>query len=178
MNGFLACRCGHLVVAAVLCVAAVPSPALAGEDDRALSLETGAILIATLQADIGWGVGVEYEHGVKEQLAVIARAGGSVVASDSTSFGGHAVAGARVLISDIVQYILHVEAVVGPEFARANDINDLGARLEVGFGVDKLTSRASSLGIQLRFSTCTLGCERPHSGLILVGRWTRRWGFF
>ena len=151
-------------------------PASAGEDDRSLSLSLSYATFAIPDySPHGTVVGVDYERGLSEALAVrISGGGGAYYADSSPSFTGHMVVGMTYLF-DVLKYVPYINGGVGGIVIAGSDIDTQVAPLvEVGLGLEFLHSRSFSYGAILRFESQLKETHFFTGGL----RITWRWGFF
>jgi len=155
---------------------AQPSPARAGEDDRALSvsLSYGSYALPDHTPE-GSVLGLDYERGFSEVRSFRASTGGGIYFEDgSRSYSGHLVVGITYLM-DVLKYVPYVNLGVGGIVIGGDDMDvDVSALLEMGVGLDVLHSRTFSYGAVVRFESYIQETSFFTAGL----RMTWRWGFF
>ncbi len=165
-----------VATAAVAAFLAVAGPASAGEDDRSLSLSLSYATYAIPDhSPKGAVLGVDYERGFSEALAVRVSGGtGAYYEDSSASYTGHLVVGMTYLF-DVLKYVPYINGGVGGIVIAGGDTDTHFAPLvEVGVGLEILHSRTFSYGAILRFESQIKETHFFTGGL----RITWRWGFF
>jgi hypothetical protein len=161
-----------------------------GEGERALSVSLGWATFSalgkpmgkqappTLSPDIGGALAVSYEYAISTELALRGELaggafyGGSQAMQSQTSYASLGDAGA-VFRFDVLKIVPYLFAGVGGVVAGGGPI-DRGADfvLVVGGGVDWLTSRERSLGLEARLASFSGDITLVTFGV----RGTLRWG--
>ena len=170
------------IIAAVAVASFVGSPpAQASEDDRSLSVSLmyGRYAIPGL-APHGGVLGVDFERGFSDALALRVSGGGGTYFGETQSYSGHLTVGVTYLF-DVIKYVPYANIGIGGivlsggtnEDGEAVD-TEISGLIELGFGVDVLHSRSFSYGVLLRFESFV-----ESTAFFTVGaRVTWRWGFF
>jgi hypothetical protein len=156
-------------------------PARAGDGESALSASLGWATYATpdkddktKSPDAGAVLGVTYERGVSEALSWrVSLVGGGFVGGGTTGAGW--AAGGFVYRFDVLKYVPYVEASIGGVLVAGSNLpGGVAPLLELGGGLDVLSSRERSYGIEVR-----LGSFAGDTTIVTAGvRTTWRWGFF
>jgi hypothetical protein len=157
------------------------APLHASEDERALSLVPayGTLSLGqgegtqTLSAEGGM-LSVDYERGVTDALWFRATGGAGVFASDQgTIVAGTAIVGLTYAF-DVLRYVPYANLGAGILWTEGAVAREVRPVLELGFGLDVLTSRTASYGLVMRFQSFA-----SQSAYFTIGpRITWRWGFF
>lgn len=168
---------------AALCLL-LPGIAGAVEGEQALSLSARfASLTVTETVDgrnvdrsgIGGGLLVDYQRAVSDTLWLrAALAGTAHRIEDQTSFAGHASLGVTYAV-DVLKYVPYVSAGLGASLV-GGGVLDLEVKpyIELGLGIDIITSTSFSWGVDARFSSFLSA-----AAVIMVGpRVSWRWGYF
>ncbi len=154
---------------------ALPAPVQASEDDRAfsVSLAYGTFSIPDHSPD-GGVVGVDYERGISESIALRASGGAGAYYGSGLAYSAHASIGLTYAF-DVIKYVPYANLGVGGIVIDGSDIDaDVYPLLELGVGLDILKSREFSWGFQARFETYAANTSFFTAGT----RLTWRWGFF
>jgi hypothetical protein len=170
------------VVVAGLCLGLGASRAArAGEGESALSPSLGWATYATpgkedkvLSPTVGAAIGVTYERGISEALSWrVSLLGGGFVGGGTT--GAAWLAGGVVYRFDVLKYVPYVEASVGGiALGGAPLPGTIDPLLELGGGLDVLSSRERSYGVEVR-----VGSFAGDTTIVTAGlRMTWRWGYF
>ncbi len=167
------------VVIAIACSAQV---AHAGEGESALSPSLGWAGYATTDKDgkavsstIGLGAGATYERGISEALSWrVSIFGAGFTADKGRSVAAWGAAGI-VYRFDVLKYVPYVEVSVGGIWIDGATLhNGTDPLLELGGGLDILSSRDRSWGVEAR-----LGSFAGDTTILTIGaRTTWRWGYF
>lgn len=164
---------------AILALAA--APARAGDGESALSASLGWATYATPNKDqktvhptVGGAVGVSYERGISEALSWRVSIAGGAFAGGGTSGAGW-VTGGLVYRFDVLKYVPYAFAGVGGIGLGGGPLpGGLDPLLELGGGLDMLSSRDRSWGLEAR-----LGSFAGSTTVFTVGvRRTWRWGYW
>jgi hypothetical protein len=160
----------------LLLVLATPAHAAKGESTLSVSLAFNSFSLnqdpdPNVDADGGL-LQVEYERGLTDTLWLHAAAGGGVYDQDIYSLNGTA---GLTFALDVLKYIPYLNLGVGTAWLDGGPING-GFRnyLELGFGLEVLSSRTFSYGFNVRYDSFASDL----SYLSIGGRVTWRWGFF
>lgn len=159
----------------------VDGAAQAGEDESALSVSLGWATYATPGDDgmtthpsFGGALGVTYERGISEALSWrVAVAGGGFTGNGGAGAGW--VSGGVVYRFDVLKYVPYALVAVGGVGLDGGDLPaGFSPMLELGGGLDVLTSRDRSWGIEAR-----LGSFAGDTTIFsITARRTWRWGYF
>jgi hypothetical protein len=156
--------------------AAAPGAAGAAEDERALSLSLGyAAFHLDERSPQGAQLGLVFERGVSDAVNLRAAAAAGLHADAGSAVGSaQAVLGITYLI-DVLKYVPYVSAGAGALFVAGGALDSgLQPMIELGLGLDVLSSRTFSWGLELR-----AGAFLEGGGLLSAGvRTSWRWGFF
>ncbi len=154
----------------------VVTDAMADEGESSFSVGVAASGFSIPDhSPVGGLVGVDYEYSVTEAVWLKLSAGGGAYYDDGNpAYAGYSHIGISYLI-DVLQYVPHIDLGVGALAVGADDVEDpLLPLIEVGVGMDFLTSKERSYGVFARFESF-LG----RSAFYSVGvRRSWRWGFF
>jgi hypothetical protein len=166
------------LLAVLLAIGLQASPALAGEDDRSLSvgLGYGRFSVPDDIAPHGGVLSFDYEHGFADALSFHASAGGGYypVGDGAPGYGAQASLGLTYLF-DVVRYVPYIRLGLGGIVLRAEELDtDVSPLLELGIGMDVLHSRSWSYGIAARFESFIVDTSFFTAGV----RVSYRWGFF
>lgn len=182
MLGRLSSRATRGVCAAavaVLGIALAPTVAAAGGDGVKAVSAYGGIGGYTLtdpeEAPVGGVLGVEFERGFSDALAV--RVGGEGAIYHGTesklTYAGRATAGV-VYAFDVLKYVPYAGLGIGAAVLGGGVDLRLDPYIELAGGLDILTSRSFSYGAVVRVESFLLSSAAASVGL----RATWRWGFF
>jgi hypothetical protein len=129
----------------------------------------------TLGPTAGGAVAVEYERGISEALSWRVALAGAVFGVDGLSGGGWASGGLTYRF-DVLKYVPYAVGGVGGVVIAGGPLEDtvVDPALEVGLGLDILTGRARSWGIEARAVTFPGDIVVVTFGV----RGTARWGYF
>jgi hypothetical protein len=172
---------GSLVVIGLL--GAAPAGALAGEDDRSLSVNVGFTTFTAGEDLLPYGglVGAEYERGISESWSWrLAAAGGLLYEDGTEDLDGGLVwraqaIGGLVYLFDVLKYVPYATIGLGAVARGGGPVEtDLHPVLELGGGVDLLKSRTFSWGGFVRVSSYL----DDEAAFTIGGRATWRWGLF
>jgi hypothetical protein len=170
------------LLAAGAAIAIVPAPA-AADGESALSGSLGWATYARPSADdpmmdvtpdIGGMLAIEYERAFAEPLSWRIEIAGGGFGGGGTSYLGLAHAGA-VYRFDVLKYVPYAFAGAGVVVAWGGPL-DTGADpvLVLGGGLDVLSSRERSYGVEVRMASFA----GDVTFLTIGVRLTRRWGYF
>ena len=124
---------------------------------------------------LGGLIGFDYEYSVTEAVWLKLSAGGGTYYDDGNpAYAGYSHVGISYLI-DVLQYVPYIDLGVGVLAVAADDVEEpILPLIEIGVGMDFLTSKERSYGVFARFESF-LG----RSAFYSVGvRRSWRWGFF
>lgn len=159
----------------------VCAPALAAENDRALSLVPAYGTLSLNQGEgqqtfsaTGGMLSVDYERGVSDSLSFRTTGGAGLFHEGGEwVWAGTAVVGLTYAF-DVLRYVPYANLGAGVLVVGGAVARDLRPVLELGFGLDVLCSRTSSVGLVMRFESFA-----SQSAYFTLGpRITWRWGFF
>ena len=168
---------------AVVCLL-LPGIAGAVEGEQTLSLSARfASLTVTETVDgrnqdrsgFGGGLLLDYQRAVSDTLWLRAAGAGTVHAiEDQATFAGHATVGATYQV-DVLKYVPYVSAGIGASVIGGGILDlQLKPYLELGVGIDVISSTTFSWGIDARFSSFL-----SSAAVVMVGpRFSWRWGYF
>lgn len=165
-------------IAAAFLVLSVGQPPLAYADEGESSFSAGVALSGFSIPDhnpAGGLLGVDYEYSLSEAVWLKVSAGGGGYYDDGNpAFAGYSHVGISYLI-DVLKYVPHIDLGVGALAIHADDVEEpVLPLIELGVGIDFLTSKKRSYGVFARFESF-LG----RSAFYSVGmRTSWRWGFF
>jgi hypothetical protein len=167
---------------AVIAILFSVSAARAGEGESAVSPSLGWAGYATTDKDgkavsssIGAAAGATYERGISEALSWrVSLVGAGFTADKGRSVSAWGAAG-LVYRFDVLKYVPYVEVSVGGVWIDGATLhNGMDPLLELGGGLDVLSSRDRSWGGEIR-----LGSFAGDTTILTVGvRTTWRWGYF
>lgn len=179
----------RLTLAAGLAMAVTAGPVWADEGEKALSVYGGFASFAVdpdgsdeTSTGLGFGAGVDYEHGITETVWIRLSGGGALYSGRPTSASGHATLG-LTYVFDVFKYVPYGHVGVGgavlwadrapgePEPMRETSLVPL---VELGGGLDILSNPDFSWGVQLRLQSFVTQTALFTGGL----RVSWRWGFF
>jgi hypothetical protein len=150
-------------------------PAVAGEDDRSLSVSAS---YATFDGEEGSPdgavLGLDYERGLSDSVWFRASAGAGLYCNACWAYSAYLTAGLSYAL-DVLKYVPYVTAGVGALLVGGEQVdNDIRPIAELGAGLDVLRSRTLSWGPSVRFEYFPGERAFLTAGL----RLTWRWGFF
>ena len=165
-------------IAVLVVLGALTVPAGASEDERALSLSASYSAVGDI-AD-GFDIGIAHDRGIRDNLFWHFSGGGGLLFGDVDLIAGHATIGFKYLLFDIVKYVPYVTLGGGASVISGDGIDtDVNGRIELGIGLDKLSSRKFSYGIEARLEVTPPRAAFDQSALFMVGaKVAWRWGFF
>ena len=184
-------RFAPLPALVVLALAATATPARA-EGERALSLTLGWATFSTtgesinnmapptVSPDVGGSLGLIYEHALSSDLSLRGELAGGAFYGGGTekqskgSYAGIADVGVTFRF-DVLKYVPYAFAGIGGVASTGGPIDSqVDLVLAIGGGLDVLTSRARSYGVEARLAS--FGGDIT---LFTLGvRGTLRWGYF
>jgi len=154
---------------------AVPSTAVAGSGEQALSVTTGFATFTDGEVRAhGGALGLDYEYRLSDAFSVRGSGAAGGYDADGIAFSGHGVVGLAYAF-DVLKYVPFANVGVGALYVAGDGIeNGAHPLVEVGGGVDVLHSRRFSYGLVVRFETLL----QDTSYFTAATRLTWRWGFF
>ncbi len=166
----------YAVLGAIVATTMGSNTAIADEGERSFSV--GSALAGFSIPDhtvIGGVLNLDYEYSYSDAIWLRASAGGGGFYDDGAPlYAGYSHLGISYLI-DVLKYVPHIDIGVGALAILGDDIEEpVVPLIELGVGMDILTSRERSWGVYARFESFI-----GRSALYSVGaRTTWRWGFF
>jgi hypothetical protein len=161
---------------ALALLAGGPAPAAADEGESALSFSLGYASFAIPEHEPrGGSIGLEFQHGLGEDLWVRAAVAGAAYATGGeASWTGQGTVGLTYVV-DVLRYVPYLNAGVGAVMLGGGPLDRaLHPVVELGAGLDVLARRGLSYGVFVRLASFL-----DDSAFVSAGaRVTWRWGFF
>lgn len=155
---------------------ATEASASRGEKAIGVSVSYGAV------GDLvdGAVLGLSHDRGIGEVLFLHLSAGGGAFFGAQTLYGGHATVGLKYLLFDVVKYVPYVSLGAGATLLSGDNVDmEVNPRLELGLGLDLLSSRTFSYGLMARFEITPPRAAFEQGQMFTFGaKVAWKWGFF